>query len=239
MNVLRLFSPAPAQVARPAAGPARPRPSRPRAGGRRPGAWPGVGAASLQRLVAQVQADTMNGGLGHLPAAGLGGVTGAARPCAPGPCPVDCYRGVGIRARRRQRQWCGRAGRRRYGADHRAARARCAVVSLLRRACQPWRLYAMPAPTHPGWYRVGSFVLLLVLTYSHLEADSAQVWIPVRRTLLQPCAMSAFASPSHGWRCLRRLLQAHLIRALTRSSALCASASGMARPRPCTTCCAR
>jgi len=83
------------------------------------------------------------------------------------------------------------------------------------------------------------FVLLLILTYLHLGADSAQVWILARRTQPRPCAVSAFASPPHDCRCLRRLLRAHLIRALTRSSAACASASGMARPRPRTTCCAR
>ena len=60
-----------------------------------------------------------------------------------------------------------------------------------------------------------------------------------RQTLLPPCVVSAFASPPHDWRCIWRFLQAHPIRALTQSSAPCASASGMAWPKPCTMCCAR
>jgi hypothetical protein len=71
------------------------------------------------------------------------------------------------------------------------------------------------------------------------RADTGQVWIVARQTLLPPCVVSAFASPPHDWRCIWRFLQAHPIRALTQSSAPCASASGMAWPKPCTMCCAR
>jgi hypothetical protein len=71
------------------------------------------------------------------------------------------------------------------------------------------------------------------------RADTGQVWIVARQTLLPPCVVSAFASPPHDWRCIWRFLQAHPIRALTQSSAPCVSASGMAWPKPCTMCCAR
>jgi hypothetical protein len=47
------------------------------------------------------------------------------------------------------------------------------------------------------------------------RADTGQVWIVARQTLLPPCVVSAFASPPHDWRCIWRFLQAHPIRALT------------------------
>src|SRR5437016_3797090 len=71
----------------------------------------------------------------------------------------------------------------------------------------------------------GSFVLLIILTYSHLLVDTVQVWIALRQAPLPPSAVQVFASLPRAWQCSRRW-QMHVIRASTPSSAPCATASG-------------